>query len=619
MSSEGLYALAAKAGIAIQWTDLSGREQQVQDDTLIALLAALHLPAGDDRQCEEALALLRAEVRGSRWPPLVTGTVGQAVALPGLLPNGARYRLQLEGGTVTQGRLLPAEDSQAAGCVESGARLPPQQTPGYHTLEAGGQRCLLAIAPRRCFSIADAVSSCGPEPSGLPWGVAAQVYRLRRTGDGGLPDFSSIESLAQAAARQGASALALSPLHAMFSASPERSSPYWPSSRCFFNVLHIDPARLLGEASLREAINELPGCASALEQLEAEELVDWQQAATWRLRLLRALFDRWRQVPATEHEAFAQFCERGGQDLLDHARYEALHAWLLQEQATGVGNDWRQWPQALRNPRGQAAQAFAQQHSGTVDFHRFLQWQANRARERAQHEAHNAGMALGLITDLPAGADPGGSEAWSLQPAMLRGLSVGAPPNRLAPEGLNWGFGTLSPRALRDQGFAPWLAMLRANMAHSGGIRIHALGLGRQWLIPEGAPSSAGAYMHFPLQDLLRLAALESMRYRSVVISEGMGTESPGLAQQLAEAGVLGPVIAKGGSPSAPLVLAPLDDVLGIVEEPYFPGTIEGHRNWCRRLPQEASVLFDEPNAMLRLARLAAARSEAVAVDMLDT
>jgi 4-alpha-glucanotransferase len=707
MSDAALRALAAQAGIAAQWTDAFGQEQQVCGETLRALLAALQLPAGNDRQCEESLAGLRVQTDGVRWPPLITGSVGQAVVLPGVLPAGARYRLRLEGGTVVEGRLAPGADGQAA----RGVTLPAQRTPGYHTLEAGGQCCVVAVAPQRCFDVADAMARRTECPDGLPWGVAAQVFSLRRAGDGGLADFTAIGSLARAAARQGASALALSPLHAMFSAAPERFSPYAPSSRMFFNVLHIDPARVLGEPGLRQAIDELPGCAQALDKLEAQDLVDWPRAADWRLRLLRALFDRWHQAPLPERESFKFFCDRGGQDLLDHARFEALDAWLRQQQADGAGSDWRRWPQALRDPRGPAVRDFGQAQALAVDFHRFLQWQANLARERLQSEARNGGMAMGVIADLAVGADPGGSQAWGLQPAMLKGLTVGAPPDLLATQGQDWGLGALSPLALREQGFAPWLAMLRANMTHSGGIRIdHVLGLRRLWLVPEGGPSSAGAYLHFPLQDLLRLTALESLRHQAIVIGEDLGTVPPGFSQQLANAGVLGiralwfqregsaflppqawpasaiattsthdlctvagwwagrdierrealgllggtadaaeaargerktgknalktalqetrqpdmadsmeeepplgAVLAYVGSTSAPLVLAPLEDVLGIVEQPNLPGTVEGHPNWRQRLPQDAAALLDAPQIKERLARLAAARREAVA------
>jgi len=703
MSGAALRMLAGEAGIAVQWTDAFDQPRQVEDDTLRAMLAALQLPAGNARQCEESLALLRAQAGGGQWPPLLTATVGEPTVLPGRLAAGTPYQLRLESGRMEEGRL-------EAGDSDGGACLPAQQAPGYHTLEAGNQHCVMAVAPRRCFGVADAMAWDGSSPAGLPWGLAAQVYSLRRAGDGGLADFSAVESLAQAAARQGASALALSPLHAMFSAAPERFSPYAPSSRLFSNVLHINPARVLGEAALREAVDALPGCATALEKLEAAELVDWPQAASWRLRLLRALFDRWRHMPTVtpEHDSFKQFCSQGGQDLLDHARFEALDAWLRQQQPGLAGSDWRRWPQALQDPHGQAVRDFAREQAQAVDFHRFLQWQASLGRERVQRQARHAGMALGVIADLAVGADPGGSQAWGLQPAMLRGLTVGAPPDLLAPQGQDWGLGALSPRALRLQGFAPWLAMLRANMAHSGGIRIdHVLGLRRLWLVPEGASSSAGAYLQFPLQDLLRLTALESLRHQAIVIGEDLGTVPPGFSEQLAEAGVLGiralwfqregqdflppeawpvsamattsthdlstvagwwagrdierrkalgllapqadaaeaarhereagkaalhkalkaaavmagppeeaplgAVLAYVGRTPAPLVLAPLEDVLGIVEQPNLPGTVEGHPNWRQRLPRDAAELLDTPEARQRIAQLATARRKAAA------
>ena len=69
------------------------------------------------------------------------------------------------------------------------------------------------------------------------WGVAAQIYGLRRVGDGGIGDAGAVRDLAQAAARQGADAVALSPVHSLFAADPARYGPYSPSSRLFLNPL----------------------------------------------------------------------------------------------------------------------------------------------------------------------------------------------------------------------------------------------------------------------------------------------------------------------------------------------------------------------------------------------
>ena len=83
--------------------------------------------------------------------------------------------------------------------------------------------------------------------------------------------------------------------------------------------------------------------------------------------------------------------------------------------------------------------------------------------------------------------------------------------------------------------------MLLAALRHAGGLRIdHVLGLNRLWLVPEGASATEGAYLQYPLQDLLRLIALESHRHRAVVIGEDLGTVPDGLRERLSASGVLG-------------------------------------------------------------------------------
>ena len=62
---------------------------------------------------------------------------------------------------------------------------------------------------------------------------------------------------------------------------------------------------------------------------------------------------------------------------------------------------------------------------------------------------------------------------------------------------------------------------------------IHAMGLMRLWLVPRGAPPSEGAYLAYPLDDLLRLLALESHRHRAIVIGEDLGTVPPGFRAPL--------------------------------------------------------------------------------------
>jgi 4-alpha-glucanotransferase len=150
-------------------------------------------------------------------------------------------------------------------------------------------------------------------------------------------------------------------------------------------------------------------------------------------------------------------------------------------------------------------------------------------------------MRIGLISDLAVGMDPGGSHAWSRQNDILAGLSIGAPPDLFNPRGQDWGLTTFSPRALVTGGFAPFLATVRAALRHTGGVRIdHAMSLARLWLLPEGAEPADGAYLTYPLTDLLRLLALESQRHQAIVIGEDLGTVPEGFRETLETAGLHG-------------------------------------------------------------------------------
>src|SRR3546814_10157360 len=80
----------------------------------------------------------------------------------------------------------------------------------------------------------------------------------------------------------------LSPVHALFAADSTHFSPYAPSSRLFFNVLHADPAQLLGGARLQQTIAAL-GLGDELEYLERQTMIDWPRASRARLTLLRAV------------------------------------------------------------------------------------------------------------------------------------------------------------------------------------------------------------------------------------------------------------------------------------------------------------------------------------------
>jgi len=59
------------------------------------------------------------------------------------------------------------------------------------------------------------------------------------------------------------------------------------------------------------------------------------------------------------------------------------------------------------------------------------------------------------------------------------------------------------------------------------------MGLMHLWLIPQGSCAADGAFLNYPLKDMLRLLALESHRYGAVVVGEDLGTVPPDFRARL--------------------------------------------------------------------------------------
>jgi 4-alpha-glucanotransferase len=674
---EAIRELAREAGIANDWVDAAGEPRRVAIDPLRRILAALGLPAASETAIAESRARLRKAASDART--LVTATVGKPIALTGLSADkDTPAELSLETSETK---------AVTVRAMRSGAVVPPIHAPGYHRLRLANREITLAVAPTRCLTVGDVAADA------RLWGLAVQLYSLRRPDDDGFGDAGALADLVQSAAREGADAIALSPTHSLFAADPAHFGPYSPSSRLFLNPLFADPSLVFGAARVAAARGERepPGPHSGA-------LIDWPAAAREKYALLRRLFDDFSLNGGPLTSDFQSFVRDGGDRLYEHALFEALHQhWFG---ASEPKWNWNDWPADWRAPTAPALAGFAATERRAIEFHLFLQWLVARSFASVQQGARDAGMRIGLISDLAIGMSPGGSHAWSRQQDLLLGLNVGAPPDLFNTRGQDWGLTGFSPQALIARGFEPFIATLRAAMQYAGGVRIdHAMGLARLWLVPQGAPARDGAYLAYPVDDLMRLLALESHRHRAVVIAEDLGTVEPAFRKRLARAGIAGmdvlwfqrrgksflapsrwrhaatamttthdlPTVAgwwqgadiatrhalglvadeqreaqeraqdrwelwrafrKAGEACAdeprpddsapavdaavgftarspaPLALIPIEDILGLAEQPNVPGTIDEHPNWRRRLDQPAAQVLNAPAAQRRLAIL---------------
>ncbi len=686
--------LADRVGIERRYWDVSGREYHAPDDTVIALLSAMGFQAGSAPERRETLEEIEADERTRLLPPCYRLPASGEQVLP--LPaagagdrDALDWRIETEAGEVVEGgdffSALPWCDDT------SGRRLfrPPNPLPlGRHRLELrlGSAQTFttLIVPPDKAYGVAAAAGQ-----DARLWGATAPLYGLRSARNFGIGDYSDLAALAEVLAGRGADFLGINPVHALYPGEPWRASPYSPSNRLFLNTAHIAPDRVAEFAGNAAAEDHLARNAEGLKAVRAGDLVDYGAVDAILRPLFEILYDRFKTAAADDRRAaFTAFCTRGGIRLRRQAIYDALaeHFAAPERGFSGSGD----WPDAYRNSQNPAVARFAAEHADRVGFYTYLQWLADEQLDTAQVRAKAAGMAFGLYLDLAIGATPGGAETWSDPGAYGRGVSLGAPPDAFAPNGQNWSIVPFNPRALADRGFEPFAALLAAVMRHAGLIRIdHVLGLARNFWIPEGG--LPGAYVRFPLDDLLAVAAIESRRAGTVIVGEDLGNVPEGLRGRMEETDILGcrvvyfekewdgrfrppehypcRVIAAIGthdlptlagfwagrdidwrerngraaeavaadrreraeerrqlaallSPNDPASCAPdgevvpdlvverlhrrlaqspaalaalrLEDALGEVEQANLPGTVDGHPNWCRRLPVAVEELGDD-------------------------
>ncbi|HOB75066.1 MAG TPA: 4-alpha-glucanotransferase [Phycisphaerae bacterium] len=186
----------------------------------------------------------------------------------------------------------------------------PRRVPlGYHMLRPsrGKTWTWLIVTPGQCYL-----------PENLPtWGWSVQLYALRSSKSWGMGDLRDLRRLARWSANElGAGVLQVNPLCAVAPVLPQQASPYYPSSRCFRNPLYLCIDEVPG-ASSREL-----GLASLAEQgrrLNGEPHIDRDAVFCLKMEALRRIYARFSGNPD-----YGAYCDRQGRLLDQFATFCAL-------------------------------------------------------------------------------------------------------------------------------------------------------------------------------------------------------------------------------------------------------------------------------------------------------
>ena len=548
-----LQQLAQRYGVGTEYWDWQGRHTLVSVGTVVGVLAAFGVDATDDESVERALRTLDERPWRQVLPPVVVMREGSVGSVLAHVPHGSSLTVVIDtedgdvvDATQAEHNVAPYDlDGELMG--EARFELPADLPLGYHTLRArthtAEAEALLVVAPERL--------ELPPALASQAWGITAQLYAARSRQSWGVGDFADLASLARWGADLGAEFVLVNPLHAGEPVPPLEPSPYLPTSRRFLNPLYVriedvPEARVL--ATTPQVIIER--LAAAARESADDGLIDRQ--TVWRAKLdaLELVFSAPRNKQ--RQGELDAFLDEQGEPLQQFALWCALAELFIEADGPGVP-----WPEWARDPASPAVAELAEDLGDRVEFFAWLQWVADDQLGTAQAAAREAGMSIGVVTDLAVGVHPSGAETWTLGDALAGGVTVGAPPDAFNQVGQDWSQPPWRPDRLADLHYAPYRAMLHTAFRHAGGLRIdHVMGLFRLWCIPQGSPPSKGAYLRYDHEAMVSILLLEAHRAGAFVVGEDLGVVEPFVRDYLHGRGVLGTSIlwfeADDGVPRSP-------------------------------------------------------------------
>lgn len=537
-----LIQLAKLVGVGTSYVGMSHDYHEINDDVLIEVLAALGIEARDENLQRTAIRRILKGRYGRLVAPTVLHTAGaedKVLVNTGILevPSAS---ITLESGEQYEGAIAvgPGDGSRAFDLdgvfISTASLIIPADLPvGYHTLHVTvgdrSQDATLISAPSK-VELLDSMKN-----SKL-WGWMAQLYSIRSSGSWGVGDYEDLKTiLVEAKHKTGADFVLVNPLHAAEPISPLTPSPYLPVSRRLINFTYIRPESIAEYATLNaDAKGEVDALHSNVEPLNGDaQIID--RDSMWRSKM-HALWIIFKSGRTEERQAkFDQFKADFGSDL------EAYATWCLCYDKWGEpSSDTNNWEQTFSRDSQQITD-LKNQFPDTLDFYRWLEWVAADQLAAAQQAAKDAGMEIGIMSDMAVGVHPLGADVWWHPERFAKGATVGAPPDMFNQQGQNWSQPPLSPLDLEATGYQTYRNMVQGMFARAGAVRIdHILGLFRLWWIPEHRSATDGAYVYYNSDIMLGILAIEASRANGVVVGEDLGVVPDYVADSLSGHGILG-------------------------------------------------------------------------------
>ncbi len=512
-----LRRLARLSGVLTSYYDDKGRLQEATSDALRAVLEALHPGVFDGRNGERH-AVRELRTRHWHWncEPVVVawnGLFGRCdLRMPASARGGVTFHLEHEdGGTREWSHSLEdlpithEHDLYGVPHVARAYSIEGRLPLGYHKLHITGPGChrevTIIAAPRRAYDKED----------GKRWGAFLPLYALHSQSSWGAGDFTDLAAFNDWVLDSGGGLVATLPLLPTYLGEPYDPSPYSPVSRLFWNEFFVDPRRApaFAECDEAQAMVASPQFQSEVAELRDLAFVDYRRQMRLKREVLTALA---RHAFAGDEAGPLQRFVQALPDAAAYARFRVEREMRAQP--------WSQWPVDALQPGDADGEGL---DGDAYRFYVYSQYLAEQQLDELARQNHERDGQIYL--DLPLGCHPDGYDSWRYRDTFAAGVACGAPPDSLFTGGQNWGFAPQHPRAIRENGYELFRAVIRHHLRFANVLRIdHVMGLHRLFWIPSELPATEGVYVHYRAEELYAILNLESHRHKATIMGENLGT-----------------------------------------------------------------------------------------------
>ncbi len=316
-------------------------------------------------------------------------------------------------------------------------------------------------------------------------GVSIPVFSLKTKNSFGIGDFTDLKLLTDWAEKTRLKVIQILPINdTTANYSFLDSYPYKTISVFALNPVYLNIFKMGKLKSKKSRMK--------YEQLQAElnkkHDVDYTAVLKNKIEYARQLFKEHENTILKEN-AFIKFISNNKKWLQPYSAF----CYLRDKHGTVNFSYWKENAKyskrkiaALTNEDSEAYRE--------ISFWHFIQYHLNKQLKEAGHYARRKGISL--KGDLPIGVGRYSTETWSSPKLFHFNMQTGAPPDKFAISGQNWGFPTYNWDEMRKDNYRWWQTRLKNMAEYFDVYRIdHILGFFRIWEIP--VETTQGIMGHF--------------------------------------------------------------------------------------------------------------------------